>query len=77
MEKEQALSDFLLRIKHYQERYEPLEESEYDGKLSFIKIFNTGEKVTVHKHRGHIESRIVYFLMNIHITPRFAYLFTI
>jgi hypothetical protein len=34
----------------------------------------TGEKVVVHKHEGHIQSRIVYYLMNIHITPRTIYL---
>lgn len=35
---------------------------------------HTGEKVVVHKHEGHIQSRIVYYLMNIHITPRTIYL---
>jgi 6-phosphofructo-2-kinase / fructose-2,6-biphosphatase 2 len=39
-----------------------------------MKIYNTGEKVVVHKHEGHIQSRIVYYLMNIHITPRTIYL---
>ena len=28
----------------------------------------------MHKHEGHIQSRIVYYLMNIHITPRTIYL---
>lgn len=28
----------------------------------------------VHKQEGHIESRIAYYLMNIHITPRSIYL---
>merc|ERR1719186_1711698 len=32
-------------------------ESEY----SFMKIFNCGKKVLVHKHEGHIQSRIVYY----------------
>jgi 6-phosphofructo-2-kinase / fructose-2,6-biphosphatase 2 len=35
---------------------------------------STGEKVVVHKHEGHIQSRIVYYLMNIHIVPRTIYL---
>lgn len=67
-----ALKDFLLRIEHYQDRYEPLDDRKEDP-LSFIKIVNTGEKVVVHKHEGHIQSRIVYYLMNIHITPRTIY----
>lgn len=73
MNKEEALKDFLLRIKHYQDRYEPLDEFR-ESNISFMKIYNTGEKVLVHKHEGHIQSRIVYYLMNIHITPRTIYL---
>ncbi|XP_058837688.1 6-phosphofructo-2-kinase/fructose-2,6-bisphosphatase isoform X2 [Topomyia yanbarensis] len=73
MNMEEALSDFRLRIEHYQERYEPLDE-EIEKQLSYMKIYNTGEKVVVHKHEGHIQSRIVYYLMNIHITPRTIYL---
>lgn len=73
MNTDAVLRDFLLRIEHYQEKYQPLDEiSEKD--LSYMKIYNTGEKVVVHKHEGHIQSRIVYYLMNIHITPRTIYL---
>lgn len=68
-----ALRDFLQRIEHYQERYEPLDEHT-ESSLSYMKIFNTGEKVLVHKHEGHIQARIVYYLMNIHIIPRTIYL---
>ncbi len=39
-----------------------------------MKIFNAGEKVLVHKHEGHIQSRIVYYLMNVHITHKTIYL---
>ncbi|XP_011065631.1 PREDICTED: 6-phosphofructo-2-kinase/fructose-2,6-bisphosphatase 1 isoform X1 [Acromyrmex echinatior] len=73
MKKEDVLADFMLRIEHYQERYQPLDE-ERESDLSFMKIYNTGEKVLVHKHEGHIQSRIVYYLMNIHIVPRTIYL---
>lgn len=70
---ETVLNDFLLRIDHYREKYETLDEIKEKG-LSFMKIYNTGEKVIVHKHEGHIQSRIVYYLMNIHIVPRTIYL---
>ncbi|KAL7293803.1 6-phosphofructo-2-kinase/fructose-2,6-bisphosphatase [Trichogramma pretiosum] len=73
MNKEEVLADFMLRIEHYQEKYQPLDEK-YEQNLSFMKIYNTGEKVLVHKHEGHIQSRIVYYLMNIHIVPRTIYL---
>ncbi len=49
-------------------------DEDIEGELSYIKIFNAGEKVLVHKHEGHIQSRIVYYLMNIKITPRTIYL---
>lgn len=73
MNTDNVLRDFLLRIEHYQEKYQVLDEvTEKD--LSYMTIYNTGEKVVVHKHEGHIQSRIVYYLMNIHITPRTIYL---
>uniref|UniRef100_A0A2P2HVZ1 6-phosphofructo-2-kinase/fructose-2,6-bisphosphatase-like n=2 Tax=Hirondellea gigas TaxID=1518452 RepID=A0A2P2HVZ1_9CRUS len=68
-----ALKDFLQRIDHYKLQYQPLDEEKEDH-LSFMKIYNTGEKVVVHKHEGHIQSRIVYYLMNIHVAPRSIYL---
>jgi 6-phosphofructo-2-kinase/fructose-2,6-biphosphatase 2 len=70
---EDALKDFAQRIQHYASVYQPLDE-EREKHLSFIKIFNAGEKVLVHKNEGHIQSRVVYYLMNIHITPRSIYL---
>lgn len=73
MDKDDAVNDFILRIKHYESLYETLDE-ELEAEYSFMKIFNTGEKVLVHKHEGHIQSRIVYYLMNIHVTPRTIYL---
>lgn len=73
MNKDTALNDFLKRIEHYQDRYQPLAEIQ-EQNLSFMKIYNTGQKVVVHKHEGHIQARIVYYLMNIHITPRTIYL---
>ena len=71
--KDTVLGDFLQRISHYEESYEPLDE-DVEKHLSFMKIFNTGEKVLVHKHEGHLQARIVYYLMNIHIMPRTIYL---
>lgn len=73
MNKDAILVDFLKRIEHYQEKYEPLDE-ESENHVSFMKIYNTGQKVVVHKHEGHVQARIVYYLMNIHITPRTIYL---
>ena len=68
-----AISDFLERIRHYEAIYEPIDE-EIESHLAFIKLFNAGEKFVVHKHEGYLQSKIVYWIMNVHITPRTIYL---
>ena len=70
---DQVYKDFVERIKHYEKLYQTLDE-DLEPNYSFLKIFNAGSKYTVHKHEGHIQSRIVYYLMNVKITPRTIYL---
>ena len=53
---DRVLDDFKKRIDHYQERYQTLDES-CESDYSFMKIFDCGTKVMVHKHEGHIQSR--------------------
>ena len=72
-DKEKVLHDFLERINHYEKLYETIDEN-LEPDLAYLKIFDTGRKVEIHKHEGHIQSRIVYYLMNVHITPRTIYL---
>ncbi|XP_002070923.2 6-phosphofructo-2-kinase/fructose-2,6-bisphosphatase 1 [Drosophila willistoni] len=73
MNTELVVRDFLQRIEHYEERYQPIDEVT-EKHLSFMKVYNAGKKVVVYNNEGHVESRIVYYLMNIHITPRTIYL---
>uniref|UniRef100_A0A1I8P6R5 6-phosphofructo-2-kinase domain-containing protein n=1 Tax=Stomoxys calcitrans TaxID=35570 RepID=A0A1I8P6R5_STOCA len=68
-----VVRDFLQRIEHYEERYQSIHEDK-ESHLSFMKVYNAGKKVVVYNNEGHVESRIVYYLMNIHITPRTIYL---
>ncbi|XP_044539014.1 6-phosphofructo-2-kinase/fructose-2,6-bisphosphatase 1-like isoform X1 [Gracilinanus agilis] len=42
--------------------------------LSYIKIFDVGTRYLVNRVQDHIQSRTVYYLMNIHVTPRSIYL---
>lgn len=42
--------------------------------LSYIKIIDVGRQYLVNRVLDHIQSRIVYYLMNTHITPRSIYL---
>ncbi|EYB90451.1 hypothetical protein Y032_0220g2531 [Ancylostoma ceylanicum] len=73
MTEEEAIEDFTKRIENYKLQYEPLDE-EIDDDLSFIKVINAGKSFYVHNVKGHIQSRVVYFLMNIHLLPRSIYL---
>ncbi|XP_033858362.1 6-phosphofructo-2-kinase/fructose-2,6-bisphosphatase-like isoform X1 [Acipenser ruthenus] len=72
-DREEALEDFLKRIECYKTNYLPLDD-ERDRSLSYIKIFNVGSRYLVNHVLDHIQSRIVYYLMNIHVTPRSIYL---
>ncbi|KFD49180.1 hypothetical protein M513_10004 [Trichuris suis] len=72
-DKEMAKNDFLKRIEHYRKEYQPLDPS-VDSDLSFIKIYDVGKRFLVQNIVGHVQSRIVYFLMNIHILPRSIFL---
>ncbi|VDO80457.1 unnamed protein product [Heligmosomoides polygyrus] len=73
MSHEDAKQDFLKRIENYKLQYEPLDEEE-DEDLSFIKVINAGKSFYVNNVNGHVQSRVVYFLMNIHLLPRSIYL---
>ena len=63
----EAVNDFKKRIAHYEDQYQTLDEVK-EPDLSFMKIFNCGKKVSVYQHEGHIQSRIVYFLMNLQVS---------
>jgi len=73
VEADEAITDFLERIKHYEDIYEPISEQD-EAHFAFIKIFNAGEKYVIHKQEGYLQSKIVYWVMNVHITPRTIYL---
>uniref|UniRef100_A0A8C4NAA2 6-phosphofructo-2-kinase/fructose-2,6-biphosphatase 4b n=1 Tax=Eptatretus burgeri TaxID=7764 RepID=A0A8C4NAA2_EPTBU len=71
--KDAAMDDFVKRIALYEMTYEPLVD-DLDKDLSYIKIINVGRQFLVNKVMDHVQSRIVYYLMNIHIQPRSIYL---
>lgn len=41
-----------------------------ERQLSFVKMINVGTQVIINQIRGYLQSRIVYYLMNLHIHPR-------
>uniref|UniRef100_A0A8B9CF58 6-phosphofructo-2-kinase/fructose-2,6-biphosphatase 4 n=2 Tax=Anser TaxID=8842 RepID=A0A8B9CF58_9AVES len=70
---DEATEDFMKRIECYKNSYETLDET-LDKDLSYIKIMDVGRSYLVNRVMDHIQSRIVYYLMNIHVTPRSIYL---
>ncbi|BGP14758.1 hypothetical protein JCM10213v2_002710 [Rhodosporidiobolus nylandii] len=61
-----AVKDYMTRIAAHAKRYETMETS--GG--PFVKIYNIGERLVVNNIRGYLQSRIVFFLMNVHHKKR-------
>lgn len=66
MDTEKATEDFKQRIQHYEETYETITEQN----LTYIKLINVGSQYIINMIRGYLESRIVYYLMNLHTRPK-------
>ncbi|QLG71436.1 hypothetical protein HG535_0B04780 [Zygotorulaspora mrakii] len=70
---EKATSDFLQRIGKYEKVYQPL-DLDHDKNLTFVKLVNVAQEVIVNQIQTYLESRIVFYVMNLHIRPRFIWL---
>ena len=70
---EEACQDFVARIDHYRDSYEPL-SLDHDSELPFLKVIDGGKRFLMNKIEGYLQSRVVYYIMNLHITPRAIYL---
>jgi len=67
-----AVQDFLNRIRNYEKVYQTIDEDEKD--LTYVKIINVGKHVIINKIQDYLQSRVVYYLMNLHIKPRSIWL---
>ncbi|XP_014348046.1 6-phosphofructo-2-kinase/fructose-2,6-bisphosphatase 2 isoform X1 [Latimeria chalumnae] len=72
--REHVMEDFLKRIECYKVTYEPLDPDGNDKDLSLIKVINVGRRFIVNRVQDYIQSKIVYYLMNIHVHLRTIYL---
>ncbi|KAF0034647.1 hypothetical protein F2P81_012405 [Scophthalmus maximus] len=72
--RERVMDDFLKRIECYKVTYQPLDPDNYDKDLSFIKVINVGRRFLVNRVQDYIQSKIVYYLMNIHVHSHSIYL---
>lgn len=70
MTQAEAEADFRKRIAAYESVYDTIVERD----LSFCRILNVGRQVTINKIQGYLQSRIAFYLMNLHLKPRNIYL---
>ncbi|KAI7821576.1 6-phosphofructo-2-kinase-domain-containing protein [Gamsiella multidivaricata] len=69
MDSEMALQDFKMRVGHYGGHYETMTEKD----LTYIKLIDAGSQVILSQIQGYLQSRIVYYLMNLRIRSRNIY----
>ncbi|CCJ31133.1 unnamed protein product [Pneumocystis jirovecii] len=67
---EDAVEDYLKRINNKIPFYETIVEND----LSYIKVINLCQKLIINNANiGYLPSRIIFYLMNIHVKPRAIY----
>lgn len=69
-EQSMALADFSQRLQHYEKVYRQIE----DHTIPFIKVINFGDQFILNRVAGFLQSRIAFFLLNMHIQQRVIYL---
>ncbi|BEI81000.1 hypothetical protein CcaverHIS002_0201600 [Cutaneotrichosporon cavernicola] len=70
MSREEAIADFRKRIEAYERVYETVSEPD----MSYCRILNVGSRVTINRIDGYLQSRMAFYLMNLHLKPRSIYL---
>lgn len=68
---EDAVRDFMERIRNYEKVYQSIDG---DENLTYVKLINVGSQVTINAVANYLQTRIIYFTMNLHITPRSIWL---
>ncbi|KMZ63817.1 6-phosphofructo-2-kinase [Zostera marina] len=63
-----ALQDFKSRLANYEKAYEPVEEGSYIKMIDMVS--GHGGQIQVNNISGYLPGRIVFFLVNTHLTPR-------
>ena len=67
--RDEALKDFEMRLNNYRKNYEPLDKQR-DRNMSYIRLFNVGEYIVANHCNGILESTVISYLLNTHLTPR-------
>lgn len=71
---EEAAQDFRNRIRMYEKVYRSVDEEGDEGHLTYLKIMDVGRQVIINRIEDYLQSRVVYYLMNLHIRQRSVWL---
>lgn len=72
---DRAVEDFRKRIQHYADVYEQLDTSDpQESTYPFVKLINVRARIVINRVSNYLESRIVFYLVNLHIKPRSIYI---
>jgi len=66
MEDDEAVRDFRNRIAHYERIYQPVQDDEG----AYLRVSGAGRSVKISQVDGYLAGRLVFFLMNLHLTDR-------
>ena len=72
LDPEVAAQDFRNRIRNYEKVYQTIDEDEKH--LTYVKLINVGSQIIINRIQDYLQSRVVYYLMNLHIKPRSIWL---
>ena len=71
---EAAAQDFRNRIRNYEKIYKTIDEDGDEDAYTYLKIMDVGKQVIINRIQDYLQSRVVYYLMNLHIRPRSVWL---
>ncbi|PKS13073.1 hypothetical protein jhhlp_000414 [Lomentospora prolificans] len=71
---EAAAQDFRNRIRMYEKVYKSVDQDGDENDLTYLKIMDVGKQVIINRIQDYLQSRVVYYLMNLHIRPRSVWL---
>lgn len=72
---DRAVEDFRKRIQHYADVYQQLDPADpQESNYPFVKLINVRARIVINRVSNYLESRIVFYLVNLHIKPRSIYI---
>ena len=69
-----ALREHNLKVKQYSRMYVTLQDDGSEDDLSYMKLYNYGQKVVTNRMYGYLRMRIAQFLTTVHTTPHTIWL---